>query len=159
MVNLKLIQEHEYSFGQGIHDGVMLANHKKYQSLGFQFVDPKWLANIVVCLGFVCSTDNTNTSVVSLFEDTILSCTGHELDTVMSIMVSDHAAIGASTAAGIADQEGCDMHDGNKVEQAAIGQLICMKDNIETNEGASEPIPQRSTNHEGCQGHCISLHL
>jgi hypothetical protein len=48
-----------------------LANNKKYQSLGFQFVDPKWLASIVVCVGFVHSTDNTNTGVASLFEDTI----------------------------------------------------------------------------------------
>jgi hypothetical protein len=33
----------------------------------------------------------------------------------MSIMVSDHAAIGISTAAGVADQKGCDMHADDKV--------------------------------------------
>ena len=38
-------------------------------------------------------------------------------------MVSDRAALAVSVKAGINEAEACDMHDGNKVGEAATGKL------------------------------------
>jgi hypothetical protein len=124
IIELKIKQGHGNPFGQVIHDGVTLANHKKYQSIGLQFIDPNWLANLVVCVGFERSTDNTDVGVARLVSQTFINVLGHRLDEVMACMVSDRAAIGVSTAVGLEEREGCDMHDADKVGQSAIGTLV-----------------------------------
>lgn len=53
-IDTKVKQSHGAAFAQLIHDGVTLANKSKYQSLGIQFIDPKWLANLVICLAQIC---------------------------------------------------------------------------------------------------------
>ena len=133
IVKLKMQQSHGYPFAQSIHDGVTLGNHKKYQSFGLQFVDPKWLCNIVVCLGFVRSTDGTNEGVKNLLEDCCLRSTGQSLRSLCSLMVSDQAAFGVSSAAGMDERESCDMHDGDKVGQSATGRLIRYRKNNPVN--------------------------
>jgi hypothetical protein len=51
-IDVKVKQSHRVAFAQLIHDGVMLANKSNYQLLGIQFIDPKWLENLVICFGF-----------------------------------------------------------------------------------------------------------
>lgn len=124
IIKLKIEESHGSAFAQSIHDGVTLGNHKKYQSFGLQFIDPGWLANIVVCIGFVRSKDGTNEGVKDLLVNCCLKTTGCTLGSICSLMVSDGAAVGVSTAAGIEERESCDMHDGDKVGQSATGRLL-----------------------------------
>jgi len=130
IIKKKLQQSHGYPFGQGIHDGVTLDSHEKFQSFGIQLVDPNWMANLVICFGFTPCTDGTNAAVAKLLTDTFrLRSGGFELeDQTIEAMVSDRAAIGVSKFVGIKEQEGCDMHDGDKVGQSAVGRLTRSKD-------------------------------
>ena len=52
MIELKIEQGYGNPFVQSIHDGVTLDNHKKYQAFWLQMVDPNWLCNLVICIGF-----------------------------------------------------------------------------------------------------------
>lgn len=133
VVQLKLEQGHGSHFAQVIHNGVTLANHKKYEAIRLQMVDPKWICNHVICLGFVRSAVNTDTSVARLLDDTCFDRTNQPLNTVAGLMVSDCAAIGVSTESGMSEKEGCDMHDGDKVGLSATGTLTRSKNKIIVN--------------------------
>jgi hypothetical protein len=124
MIELKIEQGYGNPFVQSIHDGVTLDNHKKNQAFGLQMVDPNWLCNLVICVGFHRSTNGTNIGVAKLFEDIVFEHTGCTLKSILASMVSDCAAIGVSTVAGMEKQEGCDMHDSDKVGKSAIGDLV-----------------------------------
>ena len=52
LVNLKVLESSKYPCCQIIHDGVTLGNAGKYQAIGLQFIDPNWIENFVLCLGF-----------------------------------------------------------------------------------------------------------
>ena len=133
IIKLKIQQGHGLPFAQCIHDGVTLGNHKKYQSFGLQFIDPGWLSNIVVCLGFVRCRDSTNDGVKNLLESCCLKNTGKRLQSICALMVSDQAAVGVSSATRMDERESCDMHDGDKVGQSTTGRLVRSRNKIVLN--------------------------
>ena len=45
---LKMEQSHDTPFAQAQHDGCTAANKKKYEAKALQFIDPKWLRNLVI---------------------------------------------------------------------------------------------------------------
>ena len=49
LIQTKVNQSHGNRFGQLIHDGCTLDNGNKVQSIGLQFVDPKFWTNHVLC--------------------------------------------------------------------------------------------------------------
>lgn len=122
MCDIKMEQSHGNAFAQGIHDGATLANGRKYQALAISFVDPRWLRNLVVCVGFVFVLSSTNLVTAKIFEETLMLRTGFALTAICALMVSDAAAKGVANAAGMAEIETCDMHDGDKVGAAATGK-------------------------------------
>ena len=92
---MKCNQIHGNVFAQLIHDGVTLTNHKKYQSLALQFIDPFRKNNLVVCCGF--SYFKKNDDIADIFKKKFKSITGQYLIDIVSIMVVDQEAIGLST--------------------------------------------------------------
>ena len=52
IIDIKCKQSHGNVFVQVINDEVMLANHKKYQSLALQLIGHFWRNNLVACCGF-----------------------------------------------------------------------------------------------------------
>lgn len=138
-IDMKIKQSPGAAFGQLIHDGVMLANKSKYQSLGIQFIDPKWLANLVICFGFEQCSDGMARSIKKLIKnvgkDRYYTLT---MQDIAGAMVSDCAAINVSKEFGLHLHEGCDMHDGDKVGQSATGALTRSTDKVEVNN----PFPE-----------------
>jgi hypothetical protein len=124
IIKLKMGQSHDAPFAQAQHDGGTAANKKKYQALAMQFIDPKWLRNLVICIGFKYSPQNKDADVAALFDATCLERCGYALIALAGCMVSDSAASGVSRAAEIEVEETCDMHDGDKVGQSATGRLL-----------------------------------
>jgi hypothetical protein len=84
----------------------MVANKSKYQSLGIQFIDPKWLANLVICFGFEQCSDETASGIKKLIKDIGQNCYAVIMQNIASSMVSDHAAVNVSKEFGL------DLHDG-----------------------------------------------
>ena len=120
-------------FAQAIHNVVTLGNHKKYLSFGIQLIDPGWQNNNVACLVFVRSRDGTDQGVKSLLEYCCVTNTGYSSQSICSLMVSDAAAVGVSSAVGMEERETCDMDDGDKVGQSATGRLVRSQRNVELN--------------------------
>ena len=52
VINMNCKHSHGNMFAQGINDGVTLENHKKYQYVAIQIINPFWKNNLVVCCGF-----------------------------------------------------------------------------------------------------------
>ena len=124
IVAAKQKQSKGNKFGQVIHDGVTLENGNKYQSIGLQFVDPWWRGNIVLCLGCRRSVVNTDVVVAELVRRVVLEVTANEVSEIVSLAVQDGAALGVARQLDMVEVEGCDMHDGDKIGQAAIGELV-----------------------------------
>ena len=120
---LKMAQSYGTPSVQAIHDGATAANKKKYQVLAIQLVDPRWKCNLVICVGFVATLLSTAPIVAGLFNTILIERTGYTLLSLCGLMVSDRAALAVSVKAGINEAEACDMHDGNKVGEAATGKL------------------------------------
>ena len=124
IVAAKQKQSKANKFGQVIHDGVTLENGNTYQSIGLQFVDPWWRGNIVLCLGCRRSVVNTDVVVAELVRRVVLEVTAKEVSEIVSLAVQDGAALGVARQLDMDEVEGCDMHDGDKIGQAAIGELV-----------------------------------
>ena len=77
-----------------------------------------------MCLGFIRSRDGKNQGVKSLLEDFRVTNTGYSLKSICSLMVSDAAAVGVSSAAGTEERDTCDMHDGDRAGQSATVRLV-----------------------------------
>ena len=120
---LKMVQSHGTPSVQAVHDGATAANKKKYQALAIQLVDPRWKRNLVICVGFVATLLSTAPDVAALFNTILIERTGYALVSLCGLMVSDRAALAVSVKAGIDEAEACDMHDGDKVGEAATGKL------------------------------------
>ena len=120
---LKMVQSHGTPSVQAVHDGATAANKKKYQALAVQLVDPRWKRNLVICVGFVAALLSTAPDVAALFNTILIERTGYALISLCGLMVSDRAALAVSVKAGIDEAEACDMHDGDKVGEAATGKL------------------------------------
>jgi hypothetical protein len=119
----KFAQAKGNPFAQGIHDGGTLANKKKYQAMGIQFVDILWRCNHVLCIGLKRSSDNTDKGVAALFDKTILARTGLQREQVLASVIQDRAAKGVAGELDL-EEEVCGMHDGDKLGQAAVGALV-----------------------------------
>ena len=72
IIDAKQKQSKGNQFGQLIHDSVTLDNWNKYQSIGFQFVDPCWKRNVVLCLGCGRLVVNTDAVVAELVRHVVL---------------------------------------------------------------------------------------
>jgi hypothetical protein len=136
-IDANVKQSHGVAFAQLIHDGVMVANKSKYQSLVIQFIDPKWLANLVICFGFEQCSDETASSIKKLIKDIGQNCYALIMQNIASSMVSDHAAVNVSKEFGLDLHDGCNMHDGDKVGQLATGTLTHSSGKVEVN-----PFPE-----------------
>ena len=77
LIALKLVQSHGAPFGQLIHDGGTAENHKKYQAIAMQMVDPRWLCNLVICIGWVLCPSGVASDVASKIDETFHERTGY----------------------------------------------------------------------------------
>ena len=133
IIDAKIKQSKGNQFGQLIHDGVTLENGNKHQSIGLQFVDPCWRRNIVLCLGCRRSVVNTDAVVADLVRRVVLEVTAREVSQIIALAVQDGAALGVAKHLGMDEVEGCDMHDGDKIGQSAIGELVRSKMKVAIN--------------------------
>lgn len=101
-------------FAQCIHDGGTLANKKKFQAFGIQFVDRLWRANFVICVGFVRCHDSSSQAVARMFKDVFLLRTHLNLDDVVGSSIQDRAAKSVASVLGL-EEEVCGMHDGKLI--------------------------------------------
>ena len=56
-------------------------------------------------------------------EDCFVTKTVYSLQSIFLLMVSDAAAVGVSSEAGMEERETCYMHDGDKLGNSATGRL------------------------------------
>ena len=89
-----------------------------------KFVDPRWLCNLVVCIGFIAVLISQSEKVAALIKSTMTERTGYSLASFCGLMVSDRAALSVAEVAGMDEKEACVMRDGDKVGGAATGKLI-----------------------------------
>jgi len=111
-------------FMQLFHDGVTLDNQMKCQAIAGQVVHPKWEANIVLALGFRKVGNSTGEIVSAAAEDVVQEMTGCSLSAVCGHGKQDRAALRVAGLLGFDETEACDMHDGDKVGRAALGDLV-----------------------------------
>ena len=126
----KKIQSKGNPFAQGLHDGVTLGNHKGYESLGIDIMDPDWDRNLPICVGFARkpkrndgSFDGTDATVAKLFDHVLELRTGCKLKEILAGMKSDRAATGVARKVDLED-EACLMHDADKLGTSAVGKLL-----------------------------------
>lgn len=121
-VGIKMDEALGNPFAQAIHDGGTLSNHVKYQACGLQFISEKGDTNLVVCLGLVKSTRNTDVDIASLFKNVCKERTRFDFSQLCMAAVQDRAAKGVSAQLNL-EEEVCEMHDTDKIGQAATGAL------------------------------------
>ena len=92
----------------------------------------KFKCNHVVAIGFKVRHDNTAAGVDKLSKKVIKDTTNRELEEVVRIGVQDVASK-ALVRLIIVEEETCDMHDTDKVEQSAIGDLMRSKNKVAIN--------------------------
>jgi len=124
IVSMKLRQSSGMAFGQLIHDGGTAANKKKSQALGIQFIDPRWLCNLVICIGWVYCASNFAVDVAGLVDRTFIERTGHAVKNLCGLVVADRAALAVGDELGMDESEACDMHDGDKLGGSAVGKVV-----------------------------------
>ena len=122
-------------FAQILHDGGTLDNHKKYQALGLQFIDPLWRENFVVCFGLTQLSSSTTDDVASTIKSVLLARSGFQCDDLVGAGISDRAARSVQRILDL-EEEVCGMHDGDKLGQSATGGLVRTK-----NKKAVNPFP------------------
>ncbi|KAJ1449317.1 hypothetical protein M885DRAFT_590501 [Pelagophyceae sp. CCMP2097] len=126
----------EYSegnpFGQGLNDGATLKNKQKNLAIGLEFVDPKLLKNHTLCLGMVRVLDGTNAGIARKVKEVTHDVTGLDYSDLAHSTIVDFAAIGTCSYLGH-EEEGCDMHDDDKLGRAAVGDLVRSKAKVVVN--------------------------
>ena len=137
IIKQKHTQAKGNKFGQLIHDGGTLKNKKKFQAFGIQFVDSHWLGNMVICFGFLRCYDSTDAAVATLASTLFEERSKLPMMDTISLAIQDRAAKGVSTELGIEEQEVCNMHDGDKIGQSAVGALVRTKNKVPVN-----PFPE-----------------
>jgi len=110
-------------FMQLFHDGVTLDNQMKCQAVACQLVHPKWEQNVVLALGFCKVNDSVGETVTDLAQKVVLEMTGFPLSVVCGHGKQDRAALRVAALLGF-EKEACDMHDGDKIGRAALGDLV-----------------------------------
>ena len=130
VIERKLLESKGIPFGQLNHDRVKSAKGTKLKSFGFQFVKGNFDENLVLCLGCKNCDDSTDKGVAALLDTTSTEVTGKSVDYIGSLMKSDGAAIGVSISLDMEDNEGCIMHDGDKICCEAIGRLTRSRNKV-----------------------------
>ena len=125
VLKMKYEQSKGNAFAQGMHDGVTLANHSKYQGYALQFISPDFDENLVVCFGFKKSVDNTDRALAEKFSGTFTQVTGLPLKVIGTIR-SDEAATGVAKTLGV-ESESCYMHTLDKIPASGIADLTRSK--------------------------------
>ena len=133
LLALKVEQSCGNTFAQAIHDGGTLANKRKYQAFGCQFMDPNWDRNFVVALGFVSLADSTTETVANAFSTTFQERFGFDFSKIFGSSVQDRAALSVSDALGMDEKHACMMHDGDKIGKSAYGGLERTKNKVAVN--------------------------
>ena len=123
LIRAKIDNSRGNKFAQIIHDGCTLDNGFKVQSVGLQFVDPKFRTNHVLCLCCRVCPGNLGVDISKFIQDVSLEVLGQELAVICDSSVQDRAALSVSNHLGITEAEPCDMHDGDKIGRSAIGEL------------------------------------
>eukprot|EP00966_Prymnesium_polylepis_P318279 7351444-Prymnesium_polylepis.1 len=113
-------------FAQFLHDGGTLAHGKKFQALATQFIDPNWLSNLTVCVGFPRCISSTDIDVASTAYDLMQTRYGVSLLEVAGSARQDAAALGVARELGL-EAEICTMHCGDKVGSSAVSDLVRTK--------------------------------
>ena len=80
LIQIKVEQSHGNKFGQLIHDGCTLDNGDKVQSIGPQFVDPKFQMNHVLCLCCHICTSGKGNCVVHFIRKITMEVAGQDLN-------------------------------------------------------------------------------
>lgn len=117
-------------FKESLHDGVTLANSKKYQSITDQFI---WdYKNWHICIGFKRCIDGTAPGVKKRIEECIARtetaarhASPHRQSAIKlyNKMISDYAALGVAKLMQLLE-DGCGVHNDDKIWRDAIGDLI-----------------------------------
>lgn len=110
-------------FLQFINDGCTLGNKSKYQAFGLQFTDSSFQCNHVIAIAFKRALSSTSDSVALMAREVVNELTGFDFNDVCGASVQDAAAKGVARALNL-EEETCDMHDGDKIGRAAIGELL-----------------------------------
>jgi hypothetical protein len=76
----------------------------------------------VVCFGFTASSKNTDVAVSELVKKVMRDTYGFDSTKIFGAAISDRAAKGIASQLDL-EEEVCAMHDGDKLGQAAIGDL------------------------------------
>jgi len=131
-----MLEGREYSNGnpfcQGLNDGATLKNKEKNLAVGLEFIDPKLLQNHTICLGMVRVLDGTNNGVARKVEEVSQAVLGHSYGDVSHSTIADFAAIGVCSELDH-EEEGCDMHDDDKLGRAAVGDLVRSRKKVVVN--------------------------
>ncbi|KAJ1447811.1 hypothetical protein M885DRAFT_541379 [Pelagophyceae sp. CCMP2097] len=131
-----MLEGREYSKGnpfcQGLNDGATLKNKDKNLAVGLEFIDPKLLQNHTICLGMVRVLDGTNIGVARKVEEVSQAVLGHSYGDVFHSTIADFAAIGVCSELDH-EEEGCDMHDDDKLGRAAVGDLVRSRKKVVVN--------------------------
>ena len=131
-VRTKHVQAKGNAFGQALHDGGTLKSHQKYQALGAQFIVERADLNLCVCIGLVESNINTDALVASLFEEVTLKRTSLSFEQLFMAVRQDRAAKGVAAQVHL-EEECCEMHDGDKIGQSAVGALVRSRNKVVVN--------------------------
>jgi hypothetical protein len=139
------------AFAQCLNDACTLANKHKCMAIGMEFVDCIHFKNHAVCLGMVPLADGTDRVGAKTIETVMTAVTGFAYNEIMAAMISDLAAKGIAREF---DQVGewCDMHQGDKIGRAAVGDLVRSKNKVPVN-----PFPKGQTLMQKC--HSMAVHF
>ena len=113
-------------FAQAMHDCATLKNKYKNIAVGAEFVLGH---NIAICLAMTPIADGTDQTGATKLREVLSQYTTLDYEEVFHSTVSDRAATGIARAFGH-DQDGCGMHDGDKIGRSAIGDLVRTKDKV-----------------------------
>ena len=79
--------------------------------------------NLVICIGWVLCPSGVASDVASKIDETFHERTGYHTRDLCALVKADRAALAVGDELEFNESEGCDMHDGSKVGDSAIGAL------------------------------------
>ena len=71
--------------------------------------------------------DSKTDAIAHLVRNVVKGSTIYDFQTLVSLAVQDRGAIKIAEYLDLMEREGCDMHDGDKIEDSALGNLIRSK--------------------------------
>jgi hypothetical protein len=125
-IERKRIEAKGNRFCQCAHDGGTIAS-SKYQAIALQAIDTKWETNLVITVAFSHFADGTHEAVAGKLNDVFLERCGYSVNDICGSMISDVAAAGVADRFNVSKDK-CNMHQFDKLPEAAIGNLVRTKD-------------------------------